>query len=96
MVSGSFKTQLTNTMIGNTTKNTRQTSKNNNTNIRIYINNVMTSLNQLLYKRLRDMKKDNKIVKFAFRNSYFVVKQKENAKFQPVLNEQQLNQFNDI
>lgn len=96
MISGSFKTQLTNTMIGNSNKsNTRQTSKTNNAPIRIYINNAMTSLNQLLYKRLRDLKKDNKITKFAFRNSYFVVKKNENDKFKPVYNENQLNQLND-
>lgn len=74
MVSGSFNSQLTNTMIGKSERsNTRQQSaKNpNNKETKIYINNALTSLNQLIYKRLRDLKKDKKIVKFAFRNSYF-------------------------
>lgn len=58
MVSGSFKTQLNNTLIGKTNKsNTMQGVKNSNNQLRIYINNAMTSLNQLLYKRLRDLKK---------------------------------------
>lgn len=101
MVSASFKTQLTNTMIGkapdkNGSGSSQQTAKSNNGGIRIYMNNALTTLNQLLYKRLRDLKKDTKIIKFTFRNSYFSVKEKENARFTAVYNEQHLAKFNDI
>jgi hypothetical protein len=98
LVSGSFKNKITNAQIGTTTKTqaTRNNTKNAATNLdQIFINNALTISNQLIYKRIRDLKKDKKIFKITFRNSSFAVKPDESASYEYIYNIEQLNKFNE-
>lgn len=67
MIEESFKQKPTSTpWIGD---QTNQNDKNKNAKTPIFVNNALTPMNQLIYKKLRDLKADNKITKINFRNS---------------------------
>lgn len=103
LITASFKHKIDNSTIGLNAS----TSNNNNSKIQnaksgaslkdkkipIFINNALTPMNQWLYKRLRDLKKDKKIEKISFRNSCFAIKIKDDGRFVPIYNENQLNQL---
>lgn len=86
LVAGSVATKITNLMIGVRNVNPHQASQ-------IFVNHALTIENQLLNKKLRELKKENKIFKIIFRNSSFSVKKFDDSPFVIIQRESELWQF---
>lgn len=104
LISASFKQNVTNDTIGisqsyadKAKSPTAQSSTS--TTIKkqvqkIFINHQLTEYNNLIYKKLRDLKKSGKIHKIKFRNGSYAIKTTETSKyFKNIFNIKQIDEL---